>query len=129
MFLSFLFQTDGCEKGSLFWVVNHTSTPFGKRLLKKWISQPLREIRYFLETIISSKKTLFLEYPCSVFSLVIFLPVAVHLYLNREIEERLDAVTELCQSESSCLAHLKNLLTRLPDLERGLCMMYHMKVN
>jgi DNA mismatch repair protein MSH3 len=33
------------EKGSLYWVMKNTSTPFGKRLLKKWITQPLLEIR------------------------------------------------------------------------------------
>ena len=34
-------QTDYREKGSLFWVLDHTRTPFGQRLLKKWIGKPL----------------------------------------------------------------------------------------
>ena len=34
-------QTDYREKGSLFWVLDHTQTPFGQRLLKKWIGKPL----------------------------------------------------------------------------------------
>lgn len=44
-----------------------------------------------------------------------------------EIEERLDAVTELCSPNASCLSPLKNFLTQLPDLERGLCTIYHKK--
>lgn len=34
-------QTDYKTKGSLFWVMDHTRTPFGQRLLKKWIANPL----------------------------------------------------------------------------------------
>lgn len=34
-------QTDFKSKGSLFWVMDHTRTPFGQRLLKKWIGNPL----------------------------------------------------------------------------------------
>ena len=41
-------QTNGSEKASLFWVINHTTTAFGRRLLKKWISQPMRDVRYIL---------------------------------------------------------------------------------
>ncbi|KAK3732903.1 hypothetical protein QZH41_012683, partial [Actinostola sp. cb2023] len=39
-----LFKNEqGSEQCTLFWVLNHTSTNFGKRLLKKWISQPLKD--------------------------------------------------------------------------------------
>ncbi|KAJ1974562.1 Mismatch repair protein msh3, partial [Dimargaris verticillata] len=31
--------------GSLFWVMNHTKTPFGRRLLRQWISYPLVDPR------------------------------------------------------------------------------------
>jgi DNA mismatch repair protein MSH3 len=34
-------STSGTEKGSLFWVLNHTKTAFGARLLKRWVQQPL----------------------------------------------------------------------------------------
>ena len=57
-----LVQTDGGQKGSLFWVINHTSTPFGKRLLKKWLSQPLMEPRYAVECMVSSVQLLVLPY-------------------------------------------------------------------
>jgi DNA mismatch repair protein MSH3 len=34
-------QTDFSEKGSLLWVLDHTRTKFGRRLLRKWIGRPL----------------------------------------------------------------------------------------
>jgi DNA mismatch repair protein MSH3 len=34
-------QTDFKPAGSLFWLMDHTRTPFGSRLLRKWISAPL----------------------------------------------------------------------------------------
>ncbi|KAF7722844.1 Mismatch repair protein msh3 [Apophysomyces ossiformis] len=37
-------STDYSEKGSLFWVLNHTVTRFGKRLLKRWIGRPLVDV-------------------------------------------------------------------------------------
>lgn len=35
--------TDHSSKGSLFWCMDHTRTPFGSRLLQKWIANPLLE--------------------------------------------------------------------------------------
>lgn len=35
---------DGSEKGSLLWLLNHTKTPMGKRLLKTWVSHPSRNV-------------------------------------------------------------------------------------
>lgn len=42
-----LFQnlTTRQTKGSLFWVLDHTTTSFGKRLLHSWVSHPLLKIR------------------------------------------------------------------------------------
>ncbi len=34
---------DGSVRGSLFWVLDHTLTPMGGRLLKEWILYPLRD--------------------------------------------------------------------------------------
>lgn len=34
-------NTDGGVRGSLFSVLDHTCTPFGRRLLRRWISNPL----------------------------------------------------------------------------------------
>lgn len=37
----YLNQTDYTEKGSLFWALDRTKTKFGRRLLRKWVGQPL----------------------------------------------------------------------------------------
>uniref|UniRef100_A0A3Q2Q199 DNA mismatch repair protein MSH3 n=1 Tax=Fundulus heteroclitus TaxID=8078 RepID=A0A3Q2Q199_FUNHE len=82
-------QTDGSVRGSLLWVLDHTRTAFGRRLLRKWVSQPLME-------------------PC--------------------ISERQDAVQEMIESDSLTLNSIRSLLSHLPDLERGICSIYHGKV-
>ncbi|XP_005795118.2 DNA mismatch repair protein Msh3 isoform X1 [Xiphophorus maculatus] len=82
-------QTDGSVRGSLLWVLDHTHTPFGRRLLRKWVSQPLTEPQ------------------C--------------------IAERQDAVQEMMESDSITLNSIRSLLSHLPDLERGICSIYHGK--
>ncbi|XP_006889950.1 PREDICTED: DNA mismatch repair protein Msh3 [Elephantulus edwardii] len=84
-------QTDRKTHGSLLWVLDHTNTSFGRRQLKKWVTQPLLKLR--------------------------------------EINARLDAVSEVLQSESSVFGHIENHLRKLPDLERGLCSIYHKKCS
>jgi DNA mismatch repair protein MutS len=37
-------SVEGREEGTLVWVLDHTRTPMGGRLLRKWISQPLRSL-------------------------------------------------------------------------------------
>jgi DNA mismatch repair protein MSH3 len=32
------------ERNTLFWILNHTKTPFGRRLLRKWTANPLRRV-------------------------------------------------------------------------------------
>ncbi|KAM3611235.1 uncharacterized protein V6R79_015340 [Siganus canaliculatus] len=82
-------QTDGGMKGSLLWVLDHTHTPFGRRLMRKWVSQPLTDAQ--------------------------------------SISDRLDAVQEILESHSLTLNSVKSLLSHLPDLERGICSIYHKK--
>ncbi|XP_016898402.1 DNA mismatch repair protein Msh3 isoform X2 [Cynoglossus semilaevis] len=82
-------QTDGGLKGSLLWVMDHTSTSFGRRLLRKWVIQPLTNVQ--------------------------------------TISERQDAVQEILQSDSVTLNSARSLLSHLPDLERGICSIYHKK--
>ncbi|XP_047449078.1 DNA mismatch repair protein Msh3 isoform X2 [Mugil cephalus] len=82
-------QTDGSVKGSLLWVLDHTRTPFGRRLMRKWVSQPLTD--------------------------------------PQSISGRQDAVQELLGSDSSTLTSIRSLLSHLPDLERGICSIYHKK--
>ncbi|MGH0188899.1 UNVERIFIED_CONTAM: hypothetical protein FKN15_032342 [Acipenser sinensis] len=47
----------------------------------------------------------------------------------REIQTRQDAVAEILSSESSVLAPTRSLLSKLPDLERGICSIYHKKCS
>ncbi|KAF7653579.1 hypothetical protein LDENG_00081240 [Lucifuga dentata] len=82
-------QTDGGVRGSLLWVLDHTHTPFGRRLLRKWVSQPLTN--------------------------------------PESISERQDAVQEILESDSVTLTSIRSLLSHLPDLERGICSIYHKK--
>ncbi|XP_015283595.1 PREDICTED: DNA mismatch repair protein Msh3 [Gekko japonicus] len=84
-------QTDRKTKGSLFWVLDHTKTSFGRRKLKKWVTQPLLK--------------------------------------SSDIDSRLDAVSEVLMSESSILGQIKTLLYKMPDVERGLCSIYHRKCS
>uniref|UniRef100_A0A6Q2ZNC4 DNA mismatch repair protein MSH3 n=1 Tax=Esox lucius TaxID=8010 RepID=A0A6Q2ZNC4_ESOLU len=84
-------NTDGGVKGSLLWVLDHTRTPFGRRLMRKWISQPLKDVQ--------------------------------------SICERQQAVCEILDSDSITLPTLKALMSRLPDLERGICSIYHKKCS
>lgn len=37
--------TDGTQRGSLYWLLNHTVTRPGARLLKAWLAQPLRDVK------------------------------------------------------------------------------------
>ncbi|KAJ8414872.1 hypothetical protein AAFF_G00023950 [Aldrovandia affinis] len=84
-------QTNRTVKGSLLWVLDHTQTPFGRRLMKKWVTQPLKSAA--------------------------------------EIRARQDAIAEILSSESSTLPSVRTLLGRLPDLERGICSIYHKKCS
>ncbi|XP_041090736.1 DNA mismatch repair protein Msh3-like [Polyodon spathula] len=84
-------QTNCREKGSLLWILDHTQTPFGRRLMRKWVTQPL--------------------------------------ILAREIQTRQDAMAEILSSESSVLAPTWSLPSKLPDLERGICSIYHKKCS
>ncbi|KAM5300159.1 DNA mismatch repair protein Msh3 [Ctenodactylus gundi] len=84
-------QTDMKTKGSLFWVLDHTKTSFGRRKLKKWVTQPLLKLR--------------------------------------DINARLDAVSEVLKSEASVFGQVESQLHRLPDLERGLGSIYHKKCS
>uniref|UniRef100_H3DD48 DNA mismatch repair protein MSH3 n=1 Tax=Tetraodon nigroviridis TaxID=99883 RepID=H3DD48_TETNG len=82
-------QTDGRVKGSLLWVLDHTRTRFGRRMLRKWVSQPLTD--------------------------------------TESVLRRLDAVQEILESNCSPLNSVRSLLSHLPDLDRGICGIYHRK--
>ena len=90
--------------------------------MKKWISQPLRNVRYGIWSYMIALVGIYIGYE----SLLIYL---LDNIFPREIDLRLDAVAELCSPSASCLSSLKGQLTQLPDLERGLCTIYHKKVS
>jgi DNA mismatch repair protein MSH3 len=57
--------TDGTLKGSLLWILDHTYTNFGSRLLQNWVSKPLTDKRYVSLTIIlAMSRTSFVEVSC-----------------------------------------------------------------
>ncbi|XP_051028202.1 DNA mismatch repair protein Msh3 isoform X2 [Acomys russatus] len=84
-------QTDMKTRGSLLWVLDHTKTSFGRRKLKKWVTQPLLKLR--------------------------------------DINARLDAISDILHSESSVFDQIETHLRKLPDIERGLCSIYHKKCS
>uniref|UniRef100_A0A5F5PLT9 DNA mismatch repair protein MSH3 n=1 Tax=Equus caballus TaxID=9796 RepID=A0A5F5PLT9_HORSE len=47
----------------------------------------------------------------------------------KDINARLDAVSEVLYSESSVFGQIENHLRKLPDIERGLCSIYHKKCS
>lgn len=55
--------------------------------------------------------------------------LAYFLSSRSEILARQEAVAEILTSDSLALPSIKTLLTKLPDLERGLCSIYHKKVR
>ena len=66
---------------------------------------------YLSKLLLSNLKTLFLGYFFSA------------------ITERQNAVQELCGGNCPGLTKLKETLSRSPDLEKGLCSIYHNKVT
>jgi len=96
-------QTDFSEKGSLLWVLDHTRTKFGRRMLRKWIGRPLLSRTYAF--------------------------LWKYGLMAREVEARLAAVEEMKNSTSYKLEDLSQLLTRLPDLEKGLVRIHYGRVS
>ncbi|XP_078531437.1 DNA mismatch repair protein Msh3 isoform X2 [Lissotriton helveticus] len=46
-----------------------------------------------------------------------------------DINARLDAISEVLLSESSIFGQIQRLINKLPDLERGICSIYHKKCS
>ncbi len=95
-------NTTGTEKGSLYWVLNHTSTAFGARLLKKWVQQPLVDAKYY--HILQLLKL-----------------------VTSSIRDRLDAVEELAFKFPQCLGPLFSALAKVVDIEKGICRIHYLK--
>lgn len=71
------------------------------------------------------------DFLCRVLGAVVkvFFVCLLLICFNSEIEFRLEAVSEVLLSESNVLGQIKNLLCKMPDVERGICSIYHKKVN
>ena len=85
-------STDGRPIGSLLSVIDQTSSKFGKRLFRKWVSRPLID--------------------------------------QTALIRRIDAVEELIKKEADdCIQihKIRALLRQVPDLERSLTKLYHVK--
>ena len=44
IYIIMLLQEEKSERNTLFWILNHTKSPFGRRLLRKWTTNPLRRV-------------------------------------------------------------------------------------
>lgn len=44
-------NTDHREKGSLLWILDHTKTQMGKRLLREWLGRPLNNVKLISERL------------------------------------------------------------------------------
>ncbi|XP_065892619.1 DNA mismatch repair protein Msh3-like isoform X2 [Dysidea avara] len=84
-------QTNGQVHGTLLWVLDHTHTLFGKRLLEQWIAKPLMSVS--------------------------------------DIKARQEAVTELSKKGSPFINKLREVLKKLPDVERSLTRILHGKCS
>ncbi|XP_073535360.1 DNA mismatch repair protein Msh3 isoform X2 [Phyllobates terribilis] len=128
-------QTDQKTKGSLIWVLDHTKTPFGKRKLRQWVTQPFidaSEINARLDAvseILSSDSSVFSQirgYLCKLPDLdrgissiyhkkcsprEFFLIVSTLCNLEGQLKVLIPAVTSQVQS-----ALLKKIFTEVPQI-------------
>ena len=42
---------DGSERGSLLWLMDRTTTAFGSRLMRKWVTHPLKDVNRIQERL------------------------------------------------------------------------------
>ncbi|XP_045427627.1 DNA mismatch repair protein Msh3 isoform X2 [Pipistrellus kuhlii] len=82
----------------------------------------------------SLSSAMILEKPviCSLAAIIRYLKefnLAKVLSKPMEINARLDAVSEVLHSESSVFGQIENHLHKLPDIERGVCSIYHKKCS
>ena len=98
-------STDFTEKGSLFWILNHTRTRFGKRLLRKWVGRPLVDVRWVTQLFHMD----FLLICCFI----------------RQLNERINAIDELLTTDNPMKPTVEDLLKHMPDLEKGLSRIHY----
>ena len=99
--LEVLSSSAGAYKGSLLWLMNHTVTPMGGRLLRHWVSHPLRS-----KTAIEAR-----------------LDAVDELRELTSFEE--GAMVDYDKGSRLTFNGLKMQLKQLPDLERYLARIFH----
>ncbi|MEG6615642.1 DNA mismatch repair protein MutS [Peptococcaceae bacterium 1198_IL3148] len=100
---------DGNKKGSLLWVLDHTTTAMGGRLLKKWIEQPLLDINQINARLDA----------VSQLSAGIFLREDLRVLLKQVYDlERLTAKVVYGSANARDLLALKNSLFHIPDIKK-----------
>lgn len=107
-------------------------TPFFKKaaLTQDWFSPPRDTFLLLMGngTSILISLTLYLPSCLPNFCASFFLSFFFFREL-RSVSERQDAVQEILESDSLTLNSTRSLLSHLPDLERGICSIYHKKVK
>lgn len=99
-------SSDGSERGSLIWLLNHTRTKFGYRMLKRWISQPLTEKHSIcqrsdaVKEILEKSDSSLIEYLCRTLSTTLDLQKSIarihyHRAARKETYLILKAFTEV----------------------------------
>ncbi|KAH7691828.1 DNA mismatch repair protein MSH3 protein [Dioscorea alata] len=106
-------NSDGSAEGSLLQVMNHTCTPFGSRLLKHWVSHPLRD-----RNLISARLDAVAEIAKSIDS-----------HKASEVVFDLDG-ENLCKVLSppvvnSIISSVLTMLAKCCDIQRGLTRIFH----
>ena len=99
--LEVLTSSAGTYKGSLLWLMNHTSTPMGGRLLRHWVSHPLQS-RVQIEARLDAVE---------------------ELNVLSSFEE--GSMMDYDKASTSSFNGLKIQLKQLPDVERYLARIFH----
>lgn len=137
-------QETGKIRGSLFWILNQTLTPFGARLMSRWISHPLLDRRDILQR------------QDAVAEIIQLLSFSGSLVISGKKSSRnnpndgsdgSDGSSQVSDvqgnSSSSCssslgggggdggivITRLKQTLSKVGDLERGLLRIYYRKAS
>ncbi|KAL3139906.1 hypothetical protein ABBQ38_004198 [Trebouxia sp. C0009 RCD-2024] len=90
---------DGGEKGSLLWLMDHTKTPFGGRLLRNWVAHPLTSRQRINERLDAVQEM---------------------LAAGSAVEQG---------GSGGPLMALPSMLKGLPDMERGITRIFHRTAN
>ncbi|CAM6092495.1 unnamed protein product [Calypogeia fissa] len=106
-------NTDWSKKGSLLWLMDHTETAFGGRLLRYWVTHPLCD-----HTLIAARLDAVAEIAKSTSSLG-------HSQIEGTFPGSGRGGGARSSLQQSSIGGLLRTLGRMPDLERGLTRIFH----